>query len=467
MENTELLTRLPAFQGSRVVVTSKQSVGRIMKEVVKAHNDYAADYDKIAEYFFADSQLATERKLFDFCKENLHYNIESDETQTVRSPAAILVLDEIRGVDCKHYASFIGGVLDAINRTGYENFDWFYRFASYDINDQVPEHVFVVVKENGEEIWIDPVIDDFDGRWPYPYFIKDSKPNKMALLRISGISGKMHIGAPAGYTTTNYAKAGSQYTNGPGKCHRLGCSGGCGMHGAIGKNRIGTTSSTGSVILAVAPKLAVIPVVGWIAAAAGSVIGAALAIFGDSHVQGPDIRWLIQLYQYYALGNANVKSDNQVNEGLMQQAWAFFSVVTGVPVYSRSAWNTLHDGHEEGKYTGLDAAGRAAVYVRITGNPGQMPLSEIISAAAIAQTFQYTAGPGGWAYATAAPSTISQKADGTFTNNTSIPVPATTAAGQLISTAPGAGIMGWFQQNPALGAAGIAIGIFALVKLIK
>ena len=34
------------------------------------------------------------------------YKVESDQTQTVRSPTAILVLGELRGVDCKHYASF-------------------------------------------------------------------------------------------------------------------------------------------------------------------------------------------------------------------------------------------------------------------------------------------------------------------------------------------------------------------------
>src|SRR5882672_6637907 len=110
MLTDSLLMELPPFTGTQVTVTTKQSVARIMREIVAAHKDYASHYDKIAKYFVNRSLASTEEQLFDFCKQYLNYNIESDKMQTVRSPAAILVLNQIRGVDCKHYASFIGGV---------------------------------------------------------------------------------------------------------------------------------------------------------------------------------------------------------------------------------------------------------------------------------------------------------------------------------------------------------------------
>jgi hypothetical protein len=56
------------------------------------------------------------------------------------------------------------------------------------------KHVFIVIKEKGgNEIWVDPVLGEFDGRDPSPYYIKDKKPKNMALERISGIDPKDYI----------------------------------------------------------------------------------------------------------------------------------------------------------------------------------------------------------------------------------------------------------------------------------
>jgi hypothetical protein len=457
MDTTQLLARLPAFQGQWITVTPRQSVGRIMREIVSAHSDFVGDYDRIAEYFISSGPLATMRMLFDFCKDNLAYVVEGTKTQTVRSPTAILVLNEIHGVDCKHYASFIGGVLDAINRTGQEEFDWCYRFASYSLNDKVPEHVFVVVKKDGYETWIDPVLDSFDARLPYPIFIDDVKPKKMALVRISGIAGQGRVGSPAGYRSTNYARSGSAGELSACGCHSIG-----GRHRGIGA----TTSQTGAMIEKFSPTLAAIPVVGWVGAAVGVAFGAILNIFGDKFVQGPDIRWLIQLYQYYVLKQANVQSDNMVNEALKLDAWKWFSLVCGVPVFARSFWNCLHDGHEEGKYTGLDAAGRAAVYVRITGNPGKATMAQITSAATIAASFSYKAPAGGWANATIAPDLIDKSGNLAAGQSTSTSILSTNTGPNIMNAgvAPGGGLMDWVRANPGLSAAGIALAAFLIFK---
>jgi hypothetical protein len=108
--------------------------------------------------------------------------MEPEQRQTTKSPAAMMA----QGFgDCKHYALFCAGVLDALNRRG-KKIDWCYRFASYSFFAPEPEHVFIVVKDQGKEIWIDPVPG---AEKVTPVWQKDKKIkiDKMPLYRISGL----------------------------------------------------------------------------------------------------------------------------------------------------------------------------------------------------------------------------------------------------------------------------------------
>jgi len=178
----KLLGSLPVFNGARDTIKQEQSTSDIVNEVLNAHAVFASDYDLISENF----AINTPKKLFDFCKQNLPYKIESEYLQTTRSPAGILAMKQS---DCKHYAGFIAGVLDSLNRKNLADFDWCYRFASYNILNKDAKHVFVVIKEKGgQELWIDPVLDYLDDRYPSPFYIKDKKPKSMALVRMSGVN---------------------------------------------------------------------------------------------------------------------------------------------------------------------------------------------------------------------------------------------------------------------------------------
>jgi hypothetical protein len=179
---------LPKPTLKRRVVTRRQEVPEIMREVLRGHRDYASQYDLIAGKFWKGSAVRTARALFDFCKENLKYKIESEQDQTVRSPGAILATGDTWGVDCKHYASFIGGVLDALNRAGH-NIDWCYKFVSYTPGDSTPEHVFIEVRSGGRAYYVDPVLSQFDLREPKFYYFHDKFPKPM-LSRVSGIEAE-------------------------------------------------------------------------------------------------------------------------------------------------------------------------------------------------------------------------------------------------------------------------------------
>lgn len=180
-----LLEVLPPFEGKVDVISYDQSTKDIINEVLKAHDYFAEDYDSIYKFFLRRSLRDTCSDLWEFCKKYIPYRIESTSDQTTKSPAAILQCRTMGGQDCKHYSLFINGVLDAIQRNTGRPIDFYYRFASYDEEDDTPEHVFSVVRDGGTEIWIDPVLSMFDYKYE-PEYYEEGKPQSM-LTRISGI----------------------------------------------------------------------------------------------------------------------------------------------------------------------------------------------------------------------------------------------------------------------------------------
>lgn len=195
-----LLSMLPPFKGHiDYVVHGDQSTDDILNQVLNAHCKYKADYDMISKAFGGKYVL---QDLFQFCRQNLKYRSERGVFQSTRSPGGVLLLSDLSGVDCKHYSGFIAGVLDALNRTGQYNFEWFYRFCRYNpLSEDQPDvdHVFIVVIRDGKEIWIDPapilIIESnqyinrsFDDRQLTPVHCEDYTPNceDMSLVNISG-----------------------------------------------------------------------------------------------------------------------------------------------------------------------------------------------------------------------------------------------------------------------------------------
>jgi hypothetical protein len=175
-----LLEVLPKYEGKKVLIAHRQSIDDIVNEVLDAHSCFSGDYDRLVLFFDRFSDYEVCELLFDFLKDNICYSEESELSQTTKSPAAILVTGTC---DCKGYALFIAGVLDALNRSG-RSIDWCFAFAGYNSNSI--RHVFVRAVVDGSEIWIDPVLNEFNGRVPSPSFVKLKRPN-MALHRVSGI----------------------------------------------------------------------------------------------------------------------------------------------------------------------------------------------------------------------------------------------------------------------------------------
>lgn len=190
-EKIALLEKLAPFKNEVKKISDEQDTGDIEKEIIRKHKECETDYDDISEFFYNGDTYNTCNRIWTFLKNNLKYTIEPAAEQTVKSPQAIL--QDGAKTDCKHYALFAGGILDSLTALGYDDFDWCYRFAGY--NSKAIEHVFVVVHpDTDDEIWIDPVLDDFDDHYP-PYYFEDKRvsPGKKVLKNIAGIAGELNL----------------------------------------------------------------------------------------------------------------------------------------------------------------------------------------------------------------------------------------------------------------------------------
>lgn len=182
----KILNKLPQFANEQVKLKHNQTVDDIIQAIKKTHKQFACDYDKIAPYFLGATIEKTCKNIFDFLRQNTKYFIESENRQSVKSPAAIL---KTKNIDCKNYALFTAGILDALDRAGLQNIDYCYRFVSSKVFDTNPAHVFICAfDENENEVWIDPIPEVlyFDHKLNFFHPI-DKYFRAMPLYQISGI----------------------------------------------------------------------------------------------------------------------------------------------------------------------------------------------------------------------------------------------------------------------------------------
>lgn len=175
MTANSILGILTPYQNKVTKLVNDQSTGDIISAITTAHEQYKPEYKKISYLFKGGNSKQTGKKIFDFLKRNVKYKIESGEAQTVKSPSAILAQGH---GDCKHYSLFAGGVLGSLG------VPFAYRFASYKTFSREPGHVFTVINPGTDnEIWVDPVLPEFNYHKPYTY----AKDKKMAVYSIAGI----------------------------------------------------------------------------------------------------------------------------------------------------------------------------------------------------------------------------------------------------------------------------------------
>lgn len=178
----EIVDILPPYKGQRKLIADRQLTTDIIKEISRVHDQEKKNYDKIAKHFWKGDALSTARGLFDFLKENVKYKIEPGTVQTVKTPSAIL--NEGYG-DCKHYASFTCGVVDALRRQGYP-ISGAYAYVNGVDDSNNYHHVFALVRDDKDKktYWVDPIDNKLFNERRDQY--KRHKIVDMALYSVSG-----------------------------------------------------------------------------------------------------------------------------------------------------------------------------------------------------------------------------------------------------------------------------------------
>jgi hypothetical protein len=185
MTKEAVLKRLSGFpKPPEIILVDDQQVPDIISAIVDQHINYVRHYDTIYSMFDQDGswdQVA--ERLWTFCKEEIEYGIEPVEMQWASSPMTIL---RNGYCDCKGYALFCAGVIDAMKRAG-EPVDWCYRFGSYNLLKPTPHHVFVVINPATDNIWLDPVMGSFNCHWPRPMWKIDERVKTCRQKQVAGI----------------------------------------------------------------------------------------------------------------------------------------------------------------------------------------------------------------------------------------------------------------------------------------
>jgi hypothetical protein len=184
MNGKHLLSYLPPYKGNEYIIKKNQNTDDIINGILDAQIRYAKDYSNISSFFIGSTTRKTCENIWKFLKENVRYRIESEDRQTIKTPAAIIATGNTVGSDCKNLSLFTAGILQDLNKKGLTKIPFCFRFSSYKLFSDIPEHVFVVAYPGTDkEIWIDAVLRQFDYKKDYTYKI-DKKP---MLVGISGI----------------------------------------------------------------------------------------------------------------------------------------------------------------------------------------------------------------------------------------------------------------------------------------
>lgn len=175
------------YLNEKKLLIKNQSSNDIAKAMVEVHKEHENEYQQICSAFDAGTYQKSAKLIWQYLKKYSLYKVESETNQRLMAPAAILNLLS-KGIDCKNYSLFTAGIMCALAKKHQWPVDIAFRFASYDIFNKQPEHVFVVVKpKKGQNLWIDAVLPSFDSHATLPAHYFDKKICTMALYKISGI----------------------------------------------------------------------------------------------------------------------------------------------------------------------------------------------------------------------------------------------------------------------------------------
>jgi hypothetical protein len=391
LSKQSMIMTLAGTQPNPQKVVDRQSCNDIIHRMLVKHKKCERDYDRICEEFDLGTNMDVCVKLFEFCKRNFLYVIEDEEEQYVSSPYTMLTNGR---VDCKNYALFCAGVIDALKRRG-RRVHWCFRYANYDLIDSLLHpldvgHVFVVVDPNGENIWLDPVMNEFNYKMWYwkkrdkvprsyasigrlPMRVGDAEGDLLSAVKqySDGLSNAMSVTTAT--QTLNAISAGvlkSISASIPGLSQALAAV----NAGQVAlNNAFGPGSLAARLFSDISSNIIMMPI---------SLVN---TIF-NGRTYNTDQYWAAQYYKYYVLGQSNVTGINDVADSDVLPALKWFIDRLGVFISGREHIIALTKSPQ----AYMD-------YFSVNADTTTDPVRVDAAYNVASQYFNFNGGPGSWA----------------------------------------------------------------------
>lgn len=163
------------------VINSRGTTADIMQAIVDCYNSDYAQVEDLACNMPGSDVKSVCKSIFDFVDQNIRYKMDPFQKQWIRTPARLWA---DREGDCKSFAIFICSCLRC------RGISHLFRFACYEGNEE-PTHVYAVaLDESGNEVIVDPVYRDEDGKAIFneecPYTKKIDMKGTTEISRLSG-----------------------------------------------------------------------------------------------------------------------------------------------------------------------------------------------------------------------------------------------------------------------------------------
>ncbi len=165
---------------NKKVLTNSDGITRdIVHEVLQNYSNSRNQLKQFGPLFQGKTLLETCSNIWHFWKEHVKYKIDPEGVQWIKTPSAFWNEGRDPFGDCKSFAIACAASLHALDIKGA------FRFVSFGSNRTAPTHVYVVVKNLGQEIIIDCVWKRFNEE--APNISKKWDYNMTSIYQISGI----------------------------------------------------------------------------------------------------------------------------------------------------------------------------------------------------------------------------------------------------------------------------------------
>ncbi|TAN12346.1 MAG: hypothetical protein EPN37_15595 [Chitinophagaceae bacterium] len=171
---------IPAAHNKFIQIKKRYSTGDIVDEVLQCFRESSWQLKEFAPYLRGENVKETCGNVWNFLKKNVKYKVDPEEVQWVKEPAKTW---EDKQCDCKSYSIFIASCLKNLGIKGC------FRFVSFN-DEPEPTHVYIIVRNQGQDIIIDDVMPQFNKE--AQYISKKDYPMQ-GLYRVSGLPSNASI----------------------------------------------------------------------------------------------------------------------------------------------------------------------------------------------------------------------------------------------------------------------------------